>query len=324
LRGTEVESAVMSDSISPSVRNAVAIERLLWCGLAIFAAGCTDSVTEDTAPLPRSGQLAGLGPAPKDVLLEALVPAGGNVLEALQLLEADAVRRREGRPPRLDTDLPVIRIVEGSGGTVRELYLQGIYITDEGLPKLAGVNGLQRLHLHKAPISDAGLERLASFPDLTGLSLGRLDVTDRGLAHLARFKSLKRLVVEGPRISTEGVRRIASLKQLEGLGLSGLGITDAAIEPIAGLVGLRLLSLSGTAVGDAGLVHLAKLPRLNVLNLSKTRISDAGLPTLEELKTLRLLRLDGTRVTAEGVARLRRALPDCKIAERLVQSPSGG
>ena len=84
------------------------------------------------------------------------------------------------------------------------------------------------------------------------------------------------------------------------------------------------MSLSGTAVGDAGLVHLAKLPRLNVLNLSKTRISDAGLPALEELKTLRLLRLDGTRVTAEGVARLRRALPDCKIAERLVQSPSGG
>ena len=225
----------MSDSISLSSPNARLIASVLWCGLVFLGVGCTDPDSEAAAPVPRSGQLAGLGPAPKDALLEALAPSGGNVLGALQLLEADAARRREGRPGRLDTDLPVIRIVEGSEGTVRELYLQGIYITDEGLPKLAGVNGLQRLHLHKAPISDVGLERLARFPDLSGLSLGRLDVTDRGLAHLAGFKSLKRLVVEGPRIGTEGVRRIANLRQLEGLGLSGLGITDAAIEPIAGL-----------------------------------------------------------------------------------------
>jgi hypothetical protein len=285
-----------------------------------FGLGCVDMSEGRSAPAPRLGQLSGPGPAPDDALVKAIAQAGGNVLGALQLLEVDASRRRAGRPGGLESDLPLVQIVEGDGGTVRELYLQGIYITDEGLSKLADVNGLERLHLHKAPVSDAGLEHLSRFPNLTGLSLGRLDVTDRGLAHLARFQSLRRLVVEGPRISTAGVERIASLSQLEGLGLSGLGITDEAIEPISGLVKLRLLSLSGTAVGDDGLVHLAKLPRLTVLNLSDTRVSDAGLPALEQLGTLKLLRLDGTRVTDAGVASLRRELPGCKIAVRLVQS----
>ena len=160
----------------------------LVSGIVLSLCGCDELSVEDEAPAPRSGRLADLGPAPKDALLEALAPAGGNVLGALQHLEAEIRRRRSGRPARLDSNDPLVRIVEGEAGTIRELYLQGIYITDDGLPQLASVNGLQRLHLHKAPVTDDGLARLAHFPDLAGLSLGRLDVTDRGLAHLSEFK----------------------------------------------------------------------------------------------------------------------------------------
>ncbi|HAB12367.1 MAG TPA: hypothetical protein DCE47_11835, partial [Planctomycetaceae bacterium] len=210
----------------------------LVSGIVLGLCGCDSLSVEDEAPAPRVGRLAELGPSPKDALLEALASAGGNVLGALKHLEAETRQRRNGRPARLDSNEPLVRIVEGEEGTIRELYLQGIYITDGGLPQLESVNGLQRLHLHKAPVTDDGLARLAQFPGLSGLSLGRLDVTDRGLAHLSEFKSLRRLVVEGPRISTEGVRHIGVLSQLEGLGLSGLGITDAAIAPIGDLENL--------------------------------------------------------------------------------------
>ncbi|HAA49811.1 MAG TPA: hypothetical protein DCE43_08830, partial [Planctomycetaceae bacterium] len=142
----------ISDNIALVNRSCPTMAASLCCVLLVVVLGCDDTSDSEAIPAPRSGQLAALGPAPRDALLEALSPAGGNVLAALQLLEADAQRRREGRPNRIDTDEPVVRIVEGDEGTVRELYLQGVYITDEGLPKLAGVNGLQRLHLHKAPV----------------------------------------------------------------------------------------------------------------------------------------------------------------------------
>mgnify|MGYP001278680747 CR=1 FL=1 len=292
---------------------------LMAAGVLVGGTGCGSGDELEPMPAPRVSSDATPGPAPPDALLDALAPARGNVVKALEILRDEAGRRRGSLPERLDSDQPLVRIVEGKSGTIRELFVQGIYLTDKGLPQLASVHGLQRLHLYKVPITDDGLAALTAFQDLTGLSLGRLNVTDAGMAHLAKFPRLRRLAVEGPRISQEGVRQISALEQLEGLGLSGLGITDEALEPIRRLKRLKLLSLSGTAVSDAGLAHLSACEQLVVLSLADTRVSDMGLDALKSLSALRMLRLDGTRVTSEGVQPLRQALPQCKIATRTVQ-----
>jgi hypothetical protein len=50
-----------------------------------------------------------------------------------------------------------------------------------------------------------------------------------------------------------------------------------------------------------------------VLNLEENEITDAGLEHLRGLTALESLNLSLTRVTDEGVAKLKQALPKCKI-----------
>ena len=60
------------------------------------------------------------------------------------------------------------------------------------------------------------------------------------------------------------------------------------------------------------MIALKGLPKLQTLDISGTPVDDSDLHTTP-LKDLRLLALHGTKVTAEGVAKLQKALPNCKI-----------
>ncbi|MEI8382803.1 MAG: hypothetical protein WCJ09_21930 [Planctomycetota bacterium] len=62
------------------------------------------------------------------------------------------------------------------------------------------------------------------------------------------------------------------------------------------------------------LPELKDLSELNALGLGMTRVNDAGLGYLAKLKNLTILELDGTDTTAEGRAKLRKALPNCRIS----------
>jgi hypothetical protein len=68
-------------------------------------------------------------------------------------------------------------------------------------------------------------------------------------------------------------------------------------------------------VTDAGLANLKGLGELQTLDLTGTKVTDAGLVQLEGLGQLQYLYLHRsfTKVTAAGVAKLQRALPNCKI-----------
>jgi WD40 repeat protein len=90
-------------------------------------------------------------------------------------------------------------------------------------------------------------------------------------------------------------------------------IGDDGLKHLAGLDGLTHLNLEHTSVGDVGLTHLIRLSGLISLNLQATAVTDASLSSLTSQAALRELVLKETRVTAEGVARLRKALPECKV-----------
>jgi hypothetical protein len=92
---------------------------------------------------------------------------------------------------------------------------------------------------------------------------------------------------------------------LERKGVS-IGITGAfgSVESI----GPGVSSLT-----DADLIQLRRLTALKELELSGRKITDAALVYLEGLSGLKVLRLRQTQITDDGAAKLKKALPDCKI-----------
>ena len=64
---------------------------------------------------------------------------------------------------------------------------------------------------------------------------------------------------------------------------------------------------------DAGLVHLKGLTKLEGLRLGFAQVTDAGLTHLKGLTNLVVINLEDTKVTDVGIAKLRKALPNCKL-----------
>jgi len=60
-------------------------------------------------------------------------------------------------------------------------------------------------------------------------------------------------------------------------------------------------------------MHLKSLTNLSVLHLDYTKISDAGLVHLKSLINLTYLNLKDTKISRAGIAKIRKALPNCKI-----------
>ncbi len=61
------------------------------------------------------------------------------------------------------------------------------------------------------------------------------------------------------------------------------------------------------------MAHFKNCNNLTVLSLGGTRVTDASLDQLAVLPRLTTLELRNTKVTAAGVAKLAKALPQCKI-----------
>jgi hypothetical protein len=70
---------------------------------------------------------------------------------------------------------------------------------------------------------------------------------------------------------------------------------------------------SGHTLTDDDLEHLQRVTSLKELDLESRHITDSGLVHLEGLSGLTVLRLLQTQVTDDGAAKLKKALPDCKI-----------
>jgi len=108
---------------------------------------------------------------------------------------------------------------------------------------------------------------------------------------------------------------------------SNLPVTDNVLKQLVALnvSDIRVLALNNTKVTDAGLVHMKNLRGLQDLFLNDNQISDVGIDNIKGCRNLVYLNLRGTKVTAAGGARLRQALPKCKIDwDATGQSKAGG
>lgn len=89
---------------------------------------------------------------------------------------------------------------------------------------------------------------------------------------------------------------------------------NADLCELCGLRECRWLVLTNAKISDSGLRTVSQLKGINELYLAETLITDKGLRHLESMSNLRLLYLARCpNITNEGLARLQKALPECRI-----------
>ena len=90
--------------------------------------------------------------------------------------------------------------------------------------------------------------------------------------------------------------------------------TDGDLGELCELRAVYDLRLAEARISDKGLRTVSELRELHHLDLCSTGVTDEGLRHLKLLSNLEELDLrDCPDITAEGVARLKKALPNCKI-----------
>lgn len=235
-------------------------------------------------------------------------------------LSAVGIRSLE-RSPRLQ-ELGLIQTRISADGWVeferwkslQVLGFEACGIDDAGLASAAKLTGLQTLQIRREKITDDGWRHIAKLGQLRNLSLSSVNLTDAGVAPFAKLKQLETLRLEATRITDGGLVHLSDLRQLRELHLdNNRGISGGGLQHLAPLTKLTVLGLSNTQLDDKALKAVAGFPVLAHVNLGMTNISDDGVDQLTRLTALKSLAIQGSKLSPKGVARLRQALPECKI-----------
>ncbi|MFN7998514.1 MAG: hypothetical protein U0Q18_33135 [Bryobacteraceae bacterium] len=207
-------------------------------------------------------------------------------------------------------------------------------ITDAGLSAVKGWRNLKRLNLRGTKVTDAALQLLSGLQSLEALDAGYALITDVGLDSLASLPNLKELAIGGNKLTDSGLQPLRQMPGLLSLDLAGSQRTDSGlwsvslaepgIDAIATLQGLRRLNLSGTLISAQGLERLLALTRLERLDLVRcVRVADDAEPLLASFKNLKFMDLTGTAMSKDALAKLRLALPGCKVAAGEIGASAG-
>jgi WD40 repeat protein/serine/threonine protein kinase len=226
-------------------------------------------------------------------------------------------------------DISPVRVLSG----LQELICSGSF---QGKRQLADLTPLQGMKLKRlgfafssvrdlTPLKDMPLDWLdfgyspvSDLAPLKDLKLKRLviwhmPVDDAALARLQGIISLRDFQPVGTRMTDAGFVHLKNLTDLEVLNCGRMKLSGSGLVHLQGMTRLQILGLGDTEVTDAALVHLKGLLSMRRLYLNHSRVTDTGLEHLAVLKNLVELNVTGTAVTDRGVARLKAALPACKI-----------
>lgn len=151
---------------------------------------------------------------------------------------------------------------------------------------------IYRIHFEGTHLSDDELESVKGSSYVRFINLGGTEITNKGLFLLKEYPNLDNLLIGGTSISDEG---LVHLKVLENL---------------------RALSFGGyrrSKISDSGAIHLSKMGTLEILDISNTQITDIGLREIRKMKNLKILYLKRLSVTKKEIAKLKKALPKCRV-----------
>ncbi|HIN95862.1 MAG TPA: hypothetical protein EYN03_09465 [Planctomycetes bacterium] len=227
---------------------------------------------------------------------------------------------------------------------LKVLFLTNTQVTNDGVLRLKGLTGLEQLYVNRGQVEDSGLQYLKQeLPnckvhfivdlvsvlelkkigaqitrDAAGIVIGvNMNDTDNSnfcLQYLRDMKGLKSLDIGGTNVTGPGLKQLTALTQLERLNLYSLKIDDADLAHLQTMTSLKVLDLADTPIKDAGVAHLKGLTNLERLYLDNVEITDTAVEDLKGLTKLRELWLMKTFISEAGVAKLKEALPNCKIS----------
>jgi WD40 repeat protein/Leucine-rich repeat (LRR) protein len=134
-------------------------------------------------------------------------------------------------------NLPALKNVKGPGlaglrnaTALKELDLSQMEVSDSVLDGIKEWRHLEVLELPKT-ITDAGLARLAGLQGLAVLKVKEAaGVTDAGLAHLKGLVHLEVLDLSGTKITDAGLASLEGLGKLRDLSVDRTGVTDGGAE----------------------------------------------------------------------------------------------
>ncbi len=231
----------------------------------------------------------------------------------------------------------------GRLGNLKSLNLSSTSVTDEGLKHLSGLTNLQGLRLDGTKIVGHGLLHLTGLVALETIALSCPDTTDIALRHLRElpnlrflflksadvpqaafdvlkdFSNLEYLNIRRSSLTEDGAQAIAEVEMLDRLTLEGspANLEPKALQHLSNISGLSFhYSLaSRTQDIDAVLDHIKPLSNLRTLRITFAQhLKDSHLKHFSEMQHLELLELnDCQELTLDAVARLKEAMPKCKI-----------
>ncbi len=188
-----------------------------------------------------------------------------------------------------DADDEDMRIV-GRLKNLRELYLIGTQLTNDGTTQLIGLSKLETLDVYNTSIGDVGVTNLCNLTSLVRLALGRTKISDAAITSLSSLPNLQELRLEGTEITDAAMPAVAKISGLRSLSLENTKITGAGIEILRGVKALEHLGLAGTALDDRAVKTLSGMTSLKTLTASRSRLSPNGASTIR--KALPKLSLD--------------------------------
>lgn len=212
-------------------------------------------------------------------------------------------------------DEAILRHLAGLTG-LEILHLQQTNATERGLRFLQGMKSLRSLKLMlEGKLDNAALARVGEMPSLQSLYFvngtftlraGEVagNVTDAGLRHLANLTSLRELYFSARRVRGPGLAHLTKLPALRSLSIGANQFGDDDLVHLRKMTSLRRLNLGDLRISGAALAHLSNLTDLEDLRLHRTPITDEGLKYLAPIKSLKRLQMFSTRVTDKGIVHL--------------------
>ncbi|MCA9248871.1 MAG: hypothetical protein KDA42_17210 [Planctomycetales bacterium] len=184
---------------------------------------------------------------------------------------------------------------------------------DAALARIARLPNLREVRLTGGRVSAQGLATLAVLDRLEIFSIEEMPLSDDGLNVLDAYSNLHWLGLSGTRVEGRALERLPNPEKLEVLHLARTPILSDSVALLARFENVTWLDLHGTAVDNQSVQRFVSLKKCNWLDLRETAIDDRAIDALAAMKQLEILDVRETGISSGGIARLRQALPSCRL-----------
>jgi hypothetical protein len=133
-------------------------------------------------------------------------------------------------------------------------------------------------------VTDDTLARIAKLPGTISLILTSDNITDRGLAHIAQMPDVSALELESRRVTAAGYAQLKPGRPMVLIFRSrdhDLNVDDSWMPQLANLTRVRYLYLENAPITDAGLAELHRAKGLRRVWLTGTHATAEGVKDLQ-------------------------------------------